>query len=146
MRANRIIANLHVADVDAAKTFYTEYLGLCTEEFNMGWVARYTSPETGVNIQLVTRDATSSEDSVVSVLTDDVDSAYAEAQQMGFEIVCPLTTEAWGVRRFDAGPRRDYVRDSAPIALRLKLPAGRRTPDAARRICSPATPTPSTGC
>ncbi|MFB7416529.1 VOC family protein [Streptomyces sp. NPDC056121] len=127
MRANRIIANLHVADVDAAKSFYTEYLGLCTEEFNMGWVARYTSPETGVNIQLVTRDATSSEDSVVSVLTDDVDSAYAEAQPMGFEIVRPLTTEAWGVRRFDAGPRRDYVRDSAPTALRLKLPAGRRT-------------------
>ncbi|MER5959777.1 VOC family protein [Streptomyces sp. NPDC001893] len=127
MRANRIIANLHVADVDAAKTFYTEYLGLCTEEFNMGWVARYTSPETGVNIQLVTRDATSSEDSVVSVLTDDVDSAYAEAQHMGFEIVRPLTTEAWGVRRFDAGPSRDYVRDSAPTALRLKLPAGRCT-------------------
>lgn len=127
MRANRNIANLHVADVDAAKTFYTEYLGLCTEEFNMGWVARYTSPETGANIQLVTRDATSSEDSVVSVLTDDVDSAYAEAQHMGFEIVRPLTTEAWGVRRFDAGPRRDYVRDSAPTALRLKLPAGRRT-------------------
>ncbi|MFD0113204.1 VOC family protein [Streptomyces sp. NPDC058320] len=133
MRANPIIANLHVADVDAAKSFYTEYLGLCTEEFNMGWVARYTSPETGVNIQLVTRDATSSEDSVVSVLTDDVDSAYAEAQHMGFEIVRPLTTEAWGVRRFDAGPRRDYVRDSAPTALRLKLPAGRRTPDAGRR-------------
>jgi predicted enzyme related to lactoylglutathione lyase len=100
MRANRIIANLHVADVDTAKSFYTDYLGLRTEEFNMGWVARYTSPETGVNVQLVTRDATSSEGSVVSVLTDDVDSAYAEAQELGFEIVRPLTTEAWGVRRF----------------------------------------------
>lgn len=71
MRANRIIANLRVADVDAAKSFYTDYLGLSTEGFNMGWVARYTSPETGANIQLVTRDATASEDSVVSVLTDD---------------------------------------------------------------------------
>ncbi|MFC9670706.1 VOC family protein [Streptomyces sp. NPDC056949] len=52
-----------------------------------------------MNIQLVTRDATSSEDSVVSVLTDDVDSACAEAQELGFEIVRPLTTEAWGTRR-----------------------------------------------
>ena len=32
--------------------------------------------------------------------TDDVDAAYAEAQQLGYEIVHPLTTEAWGVRRF----------------------------------------------
>ena len=47
MRATRIMANLRVADVDAAKGFYTGYLGLSTEEFNMGWVARYTSPDTG---------------------------------------------------------------------------------------------------
>ena len=100
MRANRIMANLRVADVDAAKSFYADFLGLSTEEFNMGWVARYTSPETGANIQLVTRDATSSEDSVVSVTTNDVDSAYEEALDLGFEIVRPLTKEAWGVRRF----------------------------------------------
>jgi catechol-2,3-dioxygenase len=40
MRARRITANLRVADVEAAKSFYTGYLGLGTEEFNMGWVAR----------------------------------------------------------------------------------------------------------
>lgn len=100
MRVNRIMANLRVADLDAAKSFYTDYLGLSSEEFNMGWVGRYTSPETGANLQLVTRDATASEDSVVSVHTDDVDAAYAEAQDLGFEIVRPLTTETWGVRRF----------------------------------------------
>ncbi|MCW0214258.1 MAG: VOC family protein [Pseudonocardia sp.] len=100
MRTTRIMANLRVADVDTAKSFYTDFLGLSTEEFNMGWVARYTSPESGANIQLVTRDATAPEDSVVSVATDDVDAAYAEAQELGLEIVRPLTTEAWGVRRF----------------------------------------------
>ena len=100
MRANRIMANLRVADIDAAKSFYADYLGLSAEEFNLGWVARYTSPETGAQVQLVTRDATASEDSVVSVTTNDVDSAYAEALASGFEIVRPLTKEAWGVRRF----------------------------------------------
>ena len=100
MRAKRITANLRVADIEAAKGFYTEFLGLGTEEFNLGWVARFTSPETGVNVQLVTGDATSSEDSVISVHTDDVDGAYAEAQRLGYEIVHPLTTEPWGVRRF----------------------------------------------
>lgn len=100
MRAKRIMANLRVADIEKAKGFYTDFLGLGTEEFNMGWVARYTSPDAGANVQLVTRDASSPEDSVISVQTDDVDAAYAEAQELGYEIVHPLTNEPWGVRRF----------------------------------------------
>jgi len=100
MRAKRIMANLRVADIEAAKGFYTDYLGLGTEEFNLGWVARYTSPDGRANVQLVTRDAAATEDSVISVHTDDIEDAYAQAQELGYEIVHPLTTEAWGVRRF----------------------------------------------
>lgn len=100
MRAKRIMANLRVADVDAAKSFYTDYLGLSTEEFNLGWVARYTSPDTGANVQLVTSDATAPEDSTISVLTEDVEGAYEQARELGYEIVHPLTTEPWGHQRF----------------------------------------------
>jgi catechol 2,3-dioxygenase-like lactoylglutathione lyase family enzyme len=100
VRVTRIIADLPVADLEAAKGFYTDYLGLSTEEFNLGWVARYTSPDTGAHLQLVTRDATAPENPAISVMTDDVDAAYAQAQELGYEIVHPLTTEAWGVRRF----------------------------------------------
>jgi catechol 2,3-dioxygenase-like lactoylglutathione lyase family enzyme len=100
MRTLRIIANLRVPDIEATKGFYTDFLGLDDEEFNMGWVARYTSPDTGAHVQLVTRDATSPEDSVISVWTDDVDAAYEEAQRLGYDIVHPLNTESWGVRRF----------------------------------------------
>jgi catechol 2,3-dioxygenase-like lactoylglutathione lyase family enzyme len=100
MRAKRIIADLRVADLAESKSFYADYLGLGTEEFNLGWVARYTAPDTGANVQLVTRDATAPEDPVISVQTDDVDAAYEEAKSLGYEIVHPLTDEAWGVRRF----------------------------------------------
>jgi predicted enzyme related to lactoylglutathione lyase len=100
MRVKRIMANLRVADIQEARSFYAGYLGLSTEEFNMGWVARYTSPDTGAKVQLVTRDQTAPEDSVISVLTEDVDGAYEEAQQLGYEIVKPIATEPWGVRRF----------------------------------------------
>ncbi|MEP7161308.1 MAG: glyoxalase superfamily protein [Dermatophilaceae bacterium] len=100
MRPTRVTANLRVADLEAAKGFYADFLGLSTEEFNMGWVARYTSPDTGASIQLVTHDATAPESPVVSVHADDVDAAYSEARRLGYEIVHPLTTEAWGVRRF----------------------------------------------
>jgi predicted enzyme related to lactoylglutathione lyase len=100
MRVIRIMANLPVADIEAAKSFYTDYLGLGTEEFNLGWVARYSSPHTGAHVQLVTRDASAPEDSVISVATDDIETAYREAQDLGYEIVHPMTTEPWGVRRF----------------------------------------------
>ncbi|HEY1619325.1 MAG TPA: VOC family protein [Streptosporangiaceae bacterium] len=100
MRATRIMPNLRVADIEAAKSFYADYLGLSDEEFNMGWVARYTSPDTGARVQLLTHDSTAPEDPVVSVHTPDVEAAYEEAQRLGFEIVYPLTKEPWGVHRF----------------------------------------------
>ena len=100
MRAHRITANLSVSDLDEAKGFYTGFLGLSTEEFNLGWVARYTSPDTGAHVQLVTSDAVAPENSVISVHADDVDAAYEEAKALGYEIVHPLTDETWGVRRF----------------------------------------------
>ena len=100
MHVIRVMADLRVPDIEAAKGFYTDYLGLRDEEFNLGWVARYTSPDTGANVQLVTRDATAVENPVISIHTPDVDEAYAQARQRGYEIVHPLTTESWGVRRF----------------------------------------------
>ena len=104
MRATRVIPDLPVADIEAARGFYTGFLGLGDEEFNLGWVARYTAPGTRTSVQLVTRDATAPESPVLSVATDDIDGAYREALELGYEIVHPLTTEAWGVRRF-------FVRD-----------------------------------
>ena len=101
MKATEIIANLPVADIDAARRFYTDYLGLDVESFNLGWVAHYRSSDGRAAVQLVTGDATSPEDSVISVrVGEDVDEAYVEAQRRGYEIVHPLTVEAWGVRRF----------------------------------------------
>jgi catechol 2,3-dioxygenase-like lactoylglutathione lyase family enzyme len=92
--------NLRVPDLAAARAFYTDYLGLTHEDFNLGWVARYVSPDTGAIVQLVTRDATAPADAAISIHTPDVDSAYAAAQSRGYEIVHPLTTESWGVHRF----------------------------------------------
>ncbi|MCX5115704.1 VOC family protein [Micromonospora sp. NBC_00362] len=67
-------------------------------------MARCTSSDPDVAVQLVSGDATAPEDSVISPRVDDVDGAYAEAQRLGQEIVHPLTTEPCGRRRF-------FVRD-----------------------------------
>ena len=63
-------------------------------------MARYTSPQSGIDVQWVTSDATALADPVISVRVDDIDSAYALAQERGYEIVHPLSTEKWGVTRF----------------------------------------------
>jgi predicted enzyme related to lactoylglutathione lyase len=94
------MADLPVADIGAAKNFYTDYLGLDHEELGLDWVTRFTSPDTGARVQLVTRDASAPESPLLSIQLDDVEAAYAEAIRRGYEIVHPLTTEEWGVHRF----------------------------------------------
>jgi predicted enzyme related to lactoylglutathione lyase len=100
VRVVEVIADLAVGDIASAQDFYADYLGLSVEEFNLGWVARFTSPSTGAHVQLVTRDETAAENPVVSIKVDDVEAAYEEARRRGYEIVHPLTDEPWGVRRF----------------------------------------------
>lgn len=101
MRATGVTANLPVPDIETARDFYTDFLGLSVEGFNLGWVANFSSPNGRAAVQLVTRDATAPEDSVISVRVGTaVDEAYEEARRRGYEIVHPLTDEPWGVRRF----------------------------------------------
>ena len=100
MRVTGIHTNLRVGDIPAARDFYAGYLGLSAESIGMSWVIRLSSPETGASVQLLTRDATAPEDPVASIRVDDVEAALADARDRGYEIVHPLTTEPWGVRRF----------------------------------------------
>ena len=73
---------------------------------NLGWVARYTSPDGRASVQVVTRGRDEPRGTPCCRCTSvaDVDEAYAEAQRRGYEIVHPLTEEPWGIRRF-------FVRD-----------------------------------
>jgi predicted enzyme related to lactoylglutathione lyase len=101
VQPTRATANLSVPDIAEARGFYADYLGLSVEAMNLGWVARFQSPDGRAVVQLVTRDATSPQDSVLSVsVGDGIDEAYEEARRRGYEIVHPLTTEPWGLRRF----------------------------------------------
>ncbi|MEO7236163.1 MAG: VOC family protein [Lapillicoccus sp.] len=101
MHPTGVTANLAAEDIESAKAFYTDYLGLSVEEMNLGWVARFSTPDGRASVQLVARDESAPVDSQLSVhVGDEVEEAYAEAQRRGYEIVHPLTTEPWGVRRF----------------------------------------------
>lgn len=99
MKAVEAIPNLHTDDVDRAREFF-RFLGFTEDGMDQGWVVRFTSPDSGACVQVVTRDATAPEDSVMTIKVDDVDTAYEEAQRRGYEIVHPITDEPWGIRRF----------------------------------------------
>lgn len=120
VKVHDVIPDIPVSDIDAARGFYQGFLGLSDEEFNLGWVARFTSAETGAHVQLVTEDATAPVTPVLSLKVDDVEAAYAEAVDRGLDIVHPLVTEEWGVTRF-------FVRD--PDGNIINVTAHRVTED-----------------
>ena len=100
MHVIRVTTDLTVPDLEKARAFYTDYLGLDAEEMGLDWVTRFVVPNSGEHIQLVSRDASAPENPLLTVKVNDVEDAYAAARRRGYEIVHPLTTEPWGIRRF----------------------------------------------
>ncbi|HQF02610.1 MAG TPA: VOC family protein [Phycicoccus sp.] len=99
MKAIEVLTNLHTDDVERAREFFG-ILGLTEDTMNQGWVARFSSPETGACVQVVTKDASAPEDSALTIKVDDLQGAHDEMVRRGFEIVHPITDEPWGIRRF----------------------------------------------
>src|SRR5699024_2064200 len=69
------------------------------------WIV-FLADDAGRQIGLITTDATAPVNPDVSVFVDDVEAAHAAAVESGIEIVHPLSSEEWGVRRF-------FYRDSS---------------------------------
>ena len=112
MEIRRIVPNHNVGDATTGHDFYEDFLGL-RKEFDLGWVASFRSPTNpSIQVSLVSGDPTAREPSAMTVAVADVDAAYADAQSRGYEIVHPLTHEAWGVRRF-------FVRDPHGIVVNV---------------------------
>ncbi len=104
MRITRIAPILTVDDVAAAIAEHTGVLGMHVV-MDMGWIAFVADGE-GRQIGLMTADATATLNPDVSVFVDDVEAAHDAALSAGVEIVHPLSSEEWGVRRF-------FYRDSS---------------------------------
>ena len=100
MRVIRVTIDLTVPDIEEAKAFYAGYLGLDAQNMGLDWVTRFVVPNSGEHIQLMSQDATASQNPRLTVKVEDVDEAYTSALERGYEIVHPLSIEPWGIRRF----------------------------------------------
>lgn len=120
MAVLRIVPDLPSSRPEEARRFYADVLGL-EPVMDHGWIQTLADPAApGLQISLLSHDASAPVAPAVSVEVDDVDAAHAAAVAAGAEIVHPLTDEPWGVRRF-------FVRDPEGNVLNVLGHGGRPT-------------------
>jgi catechol 2,3-dioxygenase-like lactoylglutathione lyase family enzyme len=97
-----------VADLQAAKTFYSENLGFGVA-FENNWYLHLVS-DAGVQLGFLLPDQPTQPDIfhhaytgngvIFSIEVDDADAAYAFAQSQSLNVVLELRSEDWGQRHF----------------------------------------------
>ena|SRR5690349_6991363 len=104
MKVLRVVPNIHTDNVEAARRFYQQILGLDVL-MDHGWIMTYGAQES-MQVQLSFAENGGSGTAVpdLSIEVDDVDLAYQKMTEAGFKIEYGPVNEPWGVRRF-------YVRD-----------------------------------
>ena len=113
MKIKRIVPNIEAGAVSESRAFFGEFLGLDLA-MDMNWIATFKSasnPLAQVSIIENSEDTNSTSVSL-TVEVDDVDEARKIAQEMGIEIVYPITVEPWGVRRF-------HVKDPNGLVIKI---------------------------
>jgi uncharacterized glyoxalase superfamily protein PhnB len=105
MSIRRVVPDLLSRRVEDGCAFYGEVFGFQIAmdlPLNADRIVTLVSPDnpTAQVTLLSGRPSTSDVEPNLTIEVDDVDAAYTRAVTAGARIVYPLTTEAWGVRRF----------------------------------------------
>jgi catechol 2,3-dioxygenase-like lactoylglutathione lyase family enzyme len=99
-----------------ARTFYEDFLGFRVDMDKDGMLMLSSPSVPTTQLIVAWASPTALDPSVrevdVSIEVEDVDVAYADAQERGLDIVYPLTDEPWGIRRF-------FVRDPSGTTVNI---------------------------
>ncbi|WP_219209846.1 VOC family protein [Variovorax boronicumulans] len=104
MQVKRVVINVKALDLDRARSFYQDVLGL---ELLMdhGWIRTYGSQvRMSVQLSFATEGGSGTPVPDLSIEVDDADVALQRMKAAGFAIEYGPVDEPWGVRRF-------FVRD-----------------------------------
>jgi catechol 2,3-dioxygenase-like lactoylglutathione lyase family enzyme len=100
MSVKRIVPDIKSKDLDASRQFYVDVLGL-EIAMDMGFIVTLVSPgNPTAQVSLLRDDDSLAILPQMSIEVADVDDVHARAVSRGLNIVYPLTSEPWGVRRF----------------------------------------------
>ena len=120
MIVKRIVANIAAKDIELARRFYGEVLGLdCL--MDQGWILTYGSEqEMTVQVSIATQGGSNAPVPDISIEVDDLDAALDRMRQAGIDVEYGPVSEPWGVRRF-------FVRDpfGKLVNLLAHAPSGR---------------------
>ncbi|WP_414476256.1 VOC family protein [Microvirga sp. M2] len=104
MAVRRIVTNIAVDRVDAAKTFYGDVLGMDIA-MDLGWITTFTAEGSMTpQISIMTEGGSGTPVPDISIEVDDLSDVQQRMQAAGFEIEYGPAEEPWGVTRF-------FVRD-----------------------------------
>jgi catechol 2,3-dioxygenase-like lactoylglutathione lyase family enzyme len=117
MQVKRIVANVYGRDVNPAKAFYADILGLDIL-MDLGWIATYGSAENAnVQISFASEGGSGTVTPDLSIEVDDLEEALQRVKSAGIKIEYGPAYEPWGVRRF-------YVRDPFGKLVNILTHAG----------------------
>ncbi|MBV9782478.1 MAG: VOC family protein [Acidisphaera sp.] len=104
MTVKRITANIAVGQIDAARQFYGDLLGM-TIAMDLGWIVTFASEGSAApQISVATEGGSGTPVPDLSIEVDDFDDVYGRVLAAGRPVEYGPVAEPWGVRRF-------YLRD-----------------------------------
>ena len=104
LQVKRIVANFKALDLNRARAFYQDVLGLKLL-MDHGWIQTYGSPiEMTIQVSFAVEGGSGTPVPDLSIEVDDADAALERMRAAGFSIEYGPADEPWGVRRF-------FVRD-----------------------------------
>lgn len=104
MKVKRIVSNVAGSDVEKARAFYKEVLGL-NVLMDLGWIRTYgSSSKMTIQVSVMSEGGSGTAVPDMSIEVDNVEEALTRVRNAGIPIEYGPATEPWGVRRF-------YVRD-----------------------------------
>lgn|GEM_PF-110712 len=100
----RIVCNIEGLNLDEAKSFYQDILGLSVV-MDLGWIRTYAADcQMAVQLSMASEGGCGAPVPDLSIEVDDFESVLAKVRQVDMPIEYGPKNEPWGVRRF-------YVRD-----------------------------------
>ena len=104
MTVTRIVPNIATEQMDAAKAFYGEVLGM-TVGMDHGWIITFIGEgQASPQISFATEGGSGTPVPDLSIEVDNLSMTYQRAVDAGYQPEYGPVTEPWGVRRF-------FVRD-----------------------------------
>lgn len=115
----RIVPDLPLVDREGSVDFYVNHLSLRLA-MDLEWVMNFVSPAAEhVQMILLRDDLTAPVRPMATIEVADVDRVHDRMVDSGFQVVHPLTTESWGVRRFFvADPNGNVINVMSHVSLK----------------------------